>query len=330
MPDRRDACAEDLSKTFREELAGLYRFAKRLLGDGAEAEDAVQEAFLRLARRVDRPDGATFVSARAFVFRIVRNVCLDRLRARAWRAQVFSEDGVCGDCAHQAAEIDLVNVAVRASETRQTVPPSLNDWIDAREREGGARTSRRRTLGGLALAASALAAAIVVTRGRGGGQQAMETTLFRDFATLVAADSPLDFEDRDPDRVLAWFETRIPFALPRLPAAAEIGIRGGRLCWLLDRRVAALHLGSENDGACLYTAEAEDLALRDGTGLPAPGRELAVSSERALAGAFWRDGRLAFGLVAEAPEDRMARGAPARRRTGRPPNAASATRRDAS
>ncbi len=89
MPDHRDASEADLGRTFREEAGALYSFAKRLLGDGAEAEDAVQEVFLRLSRHRERPDG--FVSARAFVSRVVRNVCIDRLRGRARQLQVISD-----------------------------------------------------------------------------------------------------------------------------------------------------------------------------------------------------------------------------------------------
>ncbi len=92
MPDNRDASAADLGQTFRDEASALYRFAKRLLGDPSEAEDAVQEAFLKLTKHRDRPDG--FVSARAFVFRVVRNVCIDRLRARARRSLIISDEGL--------------------------------------------------------------------------------------------------------------------------------------------------------------------------------------------------------------------------------------------
>ena len=80
MPFRRKKRLGDLSRTFREEVPALYRFALRMLGDAAEAEDAVQDAFLRLTRRGMRRE--EFASARAFVFRVVRNVCIDRLRAR--------------------------------------------------------------------------------------------------------------------------------------------------------------------------------------------------------------------------------------------------------
>lgn len=208
---------------------------------------------------------------------------------------------VCAECARTAAEIELVNMAVRANEMRVDAPSLLTDWIDAQHQPVRAGISRRQALGGLALAACAVAAGVVLMRGVGGRRE-IETTLFRDFATLVETNGRLDFEDRDPLRVLAWFEARVPFALPRLAAITEIGVRGGRLCWLLERRVAALHLGSRDERASLYITEAEGLTLRDGQRLPAPGSEPVLSREGGIVGAFWRDGRLAFGLVGVRPE----------------------------
>lgn len=58
----------------------LFRFAFRLLKDRAEAEDAVQETFLRVYRALDtyRPDG--FFSS--WIYRITLNECRRRLRGR--------------------------------------------------------------------------------------------------------------------------------------------------------------------------------------------------------------------------------------------------------
>lgn len=95
LPFRRKNRSGELSRTFREEVPALYRFSLRMLGDASEAEDAVQDAFLRLTKRGVRRD--EFVSARAFVFRVVRNVCIDRLRARARRSRLFDEGGLDQD-----------------------------------------------------------------------------------------------------------------------------------------------------------------------------------------------------------------------------------------
>lgn len=64
----------------RTHQARLVRFAARLLGDREAAEDAAQEAFLRLWRARERyqPKG----NLGGYLLCVVRSVCLDHLRAR--------------------------------------------------------------------------------------------------------------------------------------------------------------------------------------------------------------------------------------------------------
>lgn len=58
--------------------ARMVRFATRLLGDRDAAEDAAQEAFLRLWRARERYEAQGAFDS--FMLRILRNVCLDHLR----------------------------------------------------------------------------------------------------------------------------------------------------------------------------------------------------------------------------------------------------------
>jgi RNA polymerase sigma-70 factor, ECF subfamily len=71
--------------------AELYRFARRALGDAGQAEDAVQEAFVRAWRASNRYDPAR-ASQRTWLFAILRNVVIDQVRARRSRPPV-SRDG---------------------------------------------------------------------------------------------------------------------------------------------------------------------------------------------------------------------------------------------
>ena len=56
----------------------LYRIAFHILEQQDEAEDAVQETFLKLWEMRDKLDGVE--SAKAYSIRILKNECLDRLR----------------------------------------------------------------------------------------------------------------------------------------------------------------------------------------------------------------------------------------------------------
>jgi RNA polymerase sigma factor (sigma-70 family) len=58
----------------------LFHFARLLLKDHAEAEDSVQEIFLKLWKM--RFELAEYNNLEAFAMRITRNWCLDRLKAK--------------------------------------------------------------------------------------------------------------------------------------------------------------------------------------------------------------------------------------------------------
>ena len=77
--DERNALAE----RFDAERPRLRAVAYRMLGSLAEAEDAVQEAWLRLARN----DQAAIDNLGGWLTTVVGRVCLDMLRARAARRE---------------------------------------------------------------------------------------------------------------------------------------------------------------------------------------------------------------------------------------------------
>lgn len=88
------------------------RFATRMLGDSDAAQDAVQEAFLRVWRGRERyrPQG----HFGCFLLRIVRNVCLDTVRAPRRTEELCVEPvGAQGVAAH--VEATAFSEAVRAA-----------------------------------------------------------------------------------------------------------------------------------------------------------------------------------------------------------------------
>ena len=61
-------------------LASITRFAFRMLGSAAEAEDVAQETFLRLWRQAPTWEPRAKVST--WLHRVAHNLCIDRIRAR--------------------------------------------------------------------------------------------------------------------------------------------------------------------------------------------------------------------------------------------------------
>src|SRR5690349_21266910 len=77
---------EWLADRFEANRAHLRAVAYRMLGSRAEAEDAVQEAWLRLARAEERQPAAV-ENLGGWLTTVVSRVCLDMLRSRASRRE---------------------------------------------------------------------------------------------------------------------------------------------------------------------------------------------------------------------------------------------------
>jgi RNA polymerase sigma-70 factor (ECF subfamily) len=67
----------------------LYRIAKRLLNNIPEAEDAVQETFLRLWTKRDVLN--EYRSIEAFTITIIKNMCLDRMKSKGYNTDELTE-----------------------------------------------------------------------------------------------------------------------------------------------------------------------------------------------------------------------------------------------
>ncbi|MFG1815509.1 sigma-70 family RNA polymerase sigma factor [Kribbella sp. NPDC049174] len=84
--DRENAVAE----AFMDERERLVAMAYRMLGSRADAEDAVQEAWLRLARQ----DAASIDNLSGWLTTVVGRVCIDMLRTRKARPVASHDDGL--------------------------------------------------------------------------------------------------------------------------------------------------------------------------------------------------------------------------------------------
>jgi RNA polymerase sigma-70 factor (ECF subfamily) len=75
----------ELAPQLERHRVELTAYCYRMLGSGFEAEDAVQEAFVRAWRAYERFEGRA--ALRSWLYRIATNVCLDMLGSRQRRAR---------------------------------------------------------------------------------------------------------------------------------------------------------------------------------------------------------------------------------------------------
>ena len=117
MTDVSDATGDWLTERFEEQRGRLRAVAYRMLGSVSEADDAVQDAWLRL-RRVDTGD---VENLNAWLTTVVARVCLNMLRSRQSRREaplevhipdpiVSPDSGV--DPEHEAVLADSVGLAL--------------------------------------------------------------------------------------------------------------------------------------------------------------------------------------------------------------------------
>lgn len=106
-----------LAERFEEHRGHLRAVAYRMLGSGSEADDAVQEAWLRLSRT----DSSEIENLGGWLTTVVSRVCLDMLRSRASRREevltaetheAVASHASADDPEHEAVMADSVGLAL--------------------------------------------------------------------------------------------------------------------------------------------------------------------------------------------------------------------------
>jgi len=141
MPSRALPPDETLEQIFRGEIDALYRTALRILGTREEAEDAVQDAYLRVAHPAT--PHAMPQHPRGWMFRVLRNLCIDRVRSRKSRLRVVTSDEGVETLAQNLSdprtpETDLLSSDAldRVARAMNAMPPELSEVLSLYAVEG--------------------------------------------------------------------------------------------------------------------------------------------------------------------------------------------------
>jgi RNA polymerase sigma-70 factor (ECF subfamily) len=124
---------------YDEHAAALWRYARRLTGDEARAQDVVQETLLRAWQHPEVADNKER-SARAWLFTVARNIVIDETRTARFRRELSTPDdvgafdGACPDEVDAAMDRLLIGDALArlTPEHREVVRRSyFQGWTTA-------------------------------------------------------------------------------------------------------------------------------------------------------------------------------------------------------
>ncbi len=218
------------------------------------------------------------------------------------------------DLAKSARELEALNSVLRAQTEAVKAPASLRAAVADKyaiegsevERANGPRLAMPGRRSFLLGAGGALAAGVagigVVTNFSTPAtrpESAVET-FFHDFETYLAKDKATDIAETSMIRLAQWFGSRLPFELPPVSSSGQsASLVGGRLCWLLERRLASLSYESEDGSMVLYIMNADGISVPEGQDDKSIGQNLSWHRSAGNTSLVWRSGELLYVMVSQ-------------------------------
>ena len=148
--DRASLKAGEVGELFRLHGPMVYRRAFRLLGRREDADEAMQEVFIRVMRGASSFEGRSGVTT--WLYQITTHYCLNLLRDRARRRQLLQENYEPEDAQTGAAPSELVLLRRFLAEAdEQQARAAVYVYLDgmSHEEAAGVLGVSKRTVGNL-------------------------------------------------------------------------------------------------------------------------------------------------------------------------------------
>jgi len=222
----------------------------------------------------------------------------------------------CVACRERVDGLQNLNETIKAGLGDVKAPDDLWQRIEARlpeslddHRPANAKPWIRQPVWQMAIAAS-LALMLVLPAGLTWQWIQQDVSIIaapvQDFSTYRDSGRSLDIASQDPEIIHSWFASRLTFEAPRLEArVAGFDLVGGRLCWLLERRLSAFAYERGDQTITLYVMTAHDITLPSSTYDPELGISLSSHEVDGLRTMIWRAGDLLYTVVSDLPKQDM-------------------------
>jgi RNA polymerase sigma factor (sigma-70 family) len=150
---------DDLDEIYRRHAPAVLRRARRLLGNGADAQEALQDVFASLAARPQQYGGAA--SMTTFLYSMTTHLCLNRLRDSRRRAELLDGRSLATPVAQPDGERAAIVRQLVARMPEELAVAAVHHYLDEMTHEeiAGLLGCSRRHVGDLIVRARAWIAA---------------------------------------------------------------------------------------------------------------------------------------------------------------------------
>jgi anti-sigma factor RsiW len=129
-----------------------------------------------------------------------------------------------------------------------------------------------------------------------------------DLHTFVVSQRALDVAHTAPAALRQWFQEKVAFSPPLLPAQIDqASLVGGRLCHFLERRVASFMYQLSGHYLSIYVMPRQGLALPMGHGIKLHRVQATVHEVQGYHHMIWTQTDLLYSLVSDLPQEQLVR-----------------------